>query len=156
MAKRSGKFYYRNEKEVMAFLGLQTVPGSGSGWVHKEDGESDTVMVQLKSTDADSYKIKLFDVKQLEYHASVSHKVPIFLIQFLKQDKLYAMVEVGNIEELFQAFKFQKAPEPKIHFVEQEQEEMVNRKTIKSSKQAREQFFNEREEQENGKRKRKR
>ena len=48
------KFWFRNEKDVMKRLGLNSVPGSGSDWIHKEDGESDTVMVQLKSTEADS------------------------------------------------------------------------------------------------------
>lgn len=152
MPKRTGKFYYRNEREVMEQLGLQTVPGSGSGWVHKEDGENENVMVQLKSTDSDSYRINMFDIKQLEYHAMVSHKVPIFLVQFLKQQKLYAMVEVGNIEELFNAFKFNQAPEV-ISFVEKEREPQREKKKIKSSPKAREQFFKE-EGDKYGKRKR--
>ena len=38
--KRSGKFYRRNEQDVMAQLGLQPTKNSGSGWIEKEDGQS--------------------------------------------------------------------------------------------------------------------
>ena len=80
MAKRKGKFYFRNEKETLESLGLKQVPGSGNGWIAKEDGENELALVQLKSTDANSYTIKQLDIQQLEYHADVSHKVTIFLI----------------------------------------------------------------------------
>lgn len=33
--KRSGKFYYRNERETLEALGFKQVPGSGNGWVAK-------------------------------------------------------------------------------------------------------------------------
>ena len=149
--KRTGKFYYKNEKEVLSKLGLTPAPGSGSGWIVKEDGENETVMVQLKSTDAESYKLNLFDIKQLEYHALVSHKVPIFLIQFLQRNKIYALVSVDNINELYKAFELGERPETTT--VLEEQEEV--KKQIKSTKQAREQFFEERREY-YGKRKRRR
>lgn len=145
MAKRSGKFYYKNEKEVMKKLGLEPVPGSGSGWVHKEDGQSDKVLVQLKSTDADSYRIQMLDIQKLEYHASTSNKVPIFLVQFLKQDKIYALVEVENISELYDAFELNK--EVKAVLPRQDSEEhIVQRKAIKSSSKSRKQFYKEKEE----------
>lgn len=33
MNKRTGKFYRRNEEEVMESLGLKPTKNSGSGWV---------------------------------------------------------------------------------------------------------------------------
>lgn len=33
MPKRSGKFYYKNEKKTLEALGFEQVPGSGNGWV---------------------------------------------------------------------------------------------------------------------------
>ena len=146
MAKRSGKFYYKNEKDVMKFLGLNPVPGSGSGWVHKEDGESDTVMVQLKSTDASSYRIDMLDIKKLEYHASVSHKVPIFLVQFLKQDKLYAIVEVGNIDDLCNAFSINPIEKKEVLVPITEHCITEDRPKIKSSKKSRDSFYKQKEE----------
>lgn len=144
--KRTGKFYYKNEKQVMKFLGLEPVPGSGSGWIFKEDGESETVMVQLKSTDSNNYKLQMLDMKKLEYHASVSNKVPIFLVQFLQQDKIYAIVEVGNIGELCDAFqgvnpaKSVKLPKETSNI------ESNPRKRITSSKKSIQSFYKEREE----------
>ena len=56
--KRSGKFYRRNEEDVMRRLGLEPTKNSGSGWIEKEDGQSEHVICQLKSTDAQSISIK--------------------------------------------------------------------------------------------------
>ena len=93
------KFWFKNEKDVMKRLGLNSVPGSGSDWVHKEDGESDTVMVQLKSTEADSYRVNYLDIEKLEYHAQVAHKIPIFLVEFLGRGT-YMMLNVDDLEDL--------------------------------------------------------
>lgn len=93
------KFWFRNEKNVMKRLGLNSVPGSGSDWIHKEDGESDTVMVQLKSTEADSYRVNYLDIEKLEYHAQVAHKIPIFLVEFLGRGT-YMMLNVDDLEDL--------------------------------------------------------
>ena len=55
--KRTGKFYRKNEAEVMKSLGLIPTKNSGSGWIEKEDGQNDYVICQLKSTDAQSIKV---------------------------------------------------------------------------------------------------
>lgn len=116
---------------------------SGAGWIDKEDGQNDKVLVQLKSTDSSSYKINMLDIKKLEYHAQVSHKVPIFLVQFLQQDKIYAIIDVNNINELFDAFNIKEAKINKnIDIVEAE---VIDRK-VKSSKKDREKFNKERSE----------
>ena len=146
MNKRSGKFYFRNEKETLSKLGLKPAPGSGSGWVAKEDGENDIAMVQLKSTDSSSYRLDMLDMKKLEYHASVSRKLPIFLVQFLKQDKIYAIVEVGDIPDLAIALETGSVP-PRSFFEEDEiNEAKPKRQKVKASVKAREQFFKERSE----------
>lgn len=141
--KRSNKFYIRNEKITLKSLGLEPIPMSGAGWIDKEDGQNDKVLVQLKSTDSSSYKINMLDIKKLEYHAQVSHKVPIFLVQFLQQDKIYAIIDVNNINELFDAFNIKEAKINKnIDIVEAE---VIDRK-VKSSKKDREKFNKERSE----------
>jgi hypothetical protein len=145
MRKRSGKFYSRNEKQTLKALGLEPAPMSGAGWIIKEDGENEVAMVQLKSTDSSSYKLEMLDLKKLEYHAEVSNKVPIFLVQFLKQDKIYAIVEVGNIGELNEALTTGSVPQ-RITFKEEEidQQSNLSARKIKASKKAREEFFKER------------
>ena len=98
--KRSGKFYRRNEKEIMQQLGLNPTPNSGSGWVVKEDGENDNCICQLKSTDAQSIKVSLDDIHTLDYHALVSHKTPIFAIQFLKTNEVFLLIKSQELQEV--------------------------------------------------------
>lgn len=95
--KRSGKFYRQNESEVMESLGLKPTKNSGSGWIEKEDGQNDNIICQLKSTDAASIKINLSDIEKLEFNAMVSHKIPVFAIQFLGTGKTYLLLSPANI-----------------------------------------------------------
>ena len=131
--KRSGKFYYRNERETLEVLGFKQVPGSGNGWVAKEDGESDNTLVQLKSTENASYTVSLLDLKKLEVHAETEHKFPLFLIQFLKQDKIYALVSIENLEDLNDMIKTGKVKE---RTVSVQESATVKRKKISSSSSA--------------------
>lgn len=162
MPKRSGKFYSKNEKQTLRSLGLKPAPASGAGWVVKEDGENETLMVQLKSTDALSYRITRLDMKKLEFHAEVSNKVPVFLVQFLKDDKLYAIVDVNNIDDLFYGLKgirpnsyiinnklYNNTDLSVYSSVDKSTSEYpsisVNRKEIKTNKSLRDKFFLEQE-----------
>lgn len=141
--KRSGKFYSKNEKETLKKLGLKPIAFSGAGWIDKEDGESEKALVQLKSTEASSYRVDMLDIKNLEYHASVSHKVPIFIIQFLKQDKIYALVNLEDLDDLNDILNG-KQVKRKIE-IKENTEELVERRKIQSSQKARNKFFEERE-----------
>jgi hypothetical protein len=69
----------KHEKRMMREFGVEPQPGSGSGWLKKEDGESDHFIVQLKSTQGKSMSMGEQDVKDLISHAIVSHKVPVFM-----------------------------------------------------------------------------
>lgn len=131
--KRSGKFYYKNERETLEALGFKQVPGSGNGWIAKEDGESDNTLVQLKSTENASYTVSLLDLKKLEVHAEIEHKFPLFLIQFLKQDKIYALVSIENLEDLNDMIKTGKVKE---RAVSVQESTTVKRKKISSSSSA--------------------
>lgn len=93
MSKRSGKFYNKNEREVMELLGLTPTVASGAGWLEKEDGQSEHVICQLKSTDANSIVVNLLDIEKLEYQATVTNKIPVFAIQFLKH---IANIDMGT------------------------------------------------------------
>ena len=106
--KRSGKFYRQNEAEVMKSLGLEPTPNSGSGPIWKEDGQSEEVICQLKSTDAQSISIKKKDIDTLLYNAAVAHKLPVFAIQFLQSNEVYLLVRP---EELCEAAKYIKTGE---------------------------------------------
>lgn len=102
---RSGRFWYRNEREVMELLGLRQVPGSGNGWVAKEDGESEHVLCQLKSTDASSIRVQKQDIDKLEYHAIVSKKLPAFAIQFVRSGQVYLLVKPSDLVDVARYIK---------------------------------------------------
>ena len=127
----------------MKRLGLQPTINSGSGWIQKEDGENELAMVQLKSTDNTRYTLDMLDMKKLEYHAEVSNKIPIFVVQFLKEDRLYAIVPIDNLIDLKDCIESGKIEE-KVTI--SKTEAVTSRRLIKSNSKARDQFFKEREE----------
>lgn len=98
--KRSGKDWYRNEREVMELLGFKQVPGSGSSWIAREDGENDNCICQLKSTDAQSIRVQLQDIHELQVHAAMSHKLPVFAIQFRETNEVFLLVSPLDAEML--------------------------------------------------------
>ena len=145
------KFWFRNEKNVMKRLGLNSVPGSGSDWINKEDGENDTVMVQLKSTEADSYRVNYLDIEKLEYHAAVSHKIPVMFVEFMDRGT-YAVLKVENIIDFAQTLAGSKqksshdAVSPFV-FVEAVNPSKPSRQLVSNSKRDRNKFYEEREKQ---------
>ena len=147
--KRSGKFYRKNEADIMRSLGLEPTPNSGSGPIWKEDGQSDEVICQLKSTDASSIRINKKDLDVLSYNAAVAHKLPVFAIQFLQSNEVYLLIKP---ELLCEAAKYIKTGEYEsanefvgIDLSEHEQIISTPKKIIKSSSSAREKFNQENE-----------
>lgn len=100
MMKRSFRFYRKNEADVMRSLGLKPTKNSGSGWVEKEDGISDAVICQLKSTDKESIKLNKRDIDVLNYNAGVCHKMPVFAIQFMQSNEVYLLVKPDMLTDI--------------------------------------------------------
>lgn len=84
----------------MKSLGLKPTKNSGSGWVEKEDGISDVVICQLKSTDKESIKLNKRDIDVLNYNAGVCHKMPVFAVQFLQSNEVYLLVKPSMLCDL--------------------------------------------------------
>lgn len=155
--KHSGKFYRKNEAEVMRSLGLEPTPNSGSGWIVKEDGQSEDVICQLKSTDAMSIKINLKDIETLEYNALVAHKLPVFAIQFLCNNQTYLLVKPEDLQDVSGLIVGNKPDNSRYETLGIEntglggpsngvkEKPKGNRKIIKSSKSSRESFNREHE-----------
>ena len=155
--KRSGKFYRKNEAEVMRSLGLEPTPNSGSGWIVKEDGQSEDVICQLKSTDAMSIKINLKDIETLDYNALVAHKLPVFAIQFLCNNQTYLLVKPEDLQDVSGLIVGNKPDNSRYETLGIEntglggpsngvkEKPKGNRKIIKSSKSSRESFNREHE-----------
>ena len=149
MMKRSGKFYRKNEAEVMESLGLKPTKNSGSGWVEKEDGQSENVICQLKSTDAESIRIHKKDLDTLNYNAAVTHKIPVFAIQFLQSNEVYLLFKPEMLNELAEYIKTGEYEDANtfvgIDLSEHKDMSPGNGMVIKSSSKAREQFNREKE-----------
>lgn len=109
--RRSGKFYRNNEAEVMAQLGLKPTKGSGSGWIEKEDGQSEHIICQLKSTDAQSIKVAKQDLDTLQYNAAVSHKLPVFAIQYLSSNEVYLVLRPEVLSDVARYLETGEAPQ---------------------------------------------
>ena len=126
MPRRSGKFYRKNEAEVMKSLGLMPTKNSGSGWLEKEDGQNEYVIAQLKSTDAESIRVNLKDVNTLFYNSLVAHKLPIFVIQFLQTNDILILVKPADLADIAQYIECGKT---NIHITE----DMINTEEISTS-----------------------
>ena len=89
----------------MKSLGLKPTKNSGSGWVEKEDGISDAIICQLKSTDKESIKLNKRDIDVLNYNAGVCHKMPVFAIQFLQSNEVYLLVKPDMLMDIAKYIK---------------------------------------------------
>lgn len=147
--KRSGKFYRRNEEDIMKMLGLKPTKNSGSGWIEKEDGQNDEVICQLKSTDNNSIKVSKKDLDVLNYNAGVTHKLPVFAIQFIQSNEVYLIMKPEVLSEVTRYLETGEHKQSLLEFVDvdiddYEEVQTKSKSTIKSSSNAREKFFEER------------
>lgn len=98
MAKRTTKWYRKNEAEVMHRLGFKTTRNSGATWIDKGDGQNEHCICELKSTDKESYRLEQTTLHTLEAHAIEAHKLPVFALQFLNVDEVWLAVKETDIE----------------------------------------------------------
>lgn len=140
--KRSGKFYRKNESEVMKDLGLEPTPNSGSGWIVKEDGQNDNIICQLKSTDTNSIKVNKLDIDKLLHNAAVEHKIPVFAVQFLKSNEVYLIVRPQDLKDVGTYLKTGEIDNSlyELDLAKENKSSVVRTKKIKSSSNARELF----------------
>lgn len=148
--KRSGKFYRTNEKVIMKRLGLKPTKGSGCGWIEKEDGSSEDILCQLKSTDKESIKINRKDIHTLIYNSIVEHKIPIFVIQFINSEELYIISRVNDLDMISKyisnrekSLKSQSGVSEL--YCNDEEVEVKEKPTIKSNSKERDKFREENE-----------
>lgn len=128
----------------MAALGFKPTKNSGSGWVEKEDGHNDFLIAQLKSTDASSMSLKQKDISILEYNASICHKLPCFVIQFLQTNEVYVMAKPQDLVEVAKYIETGVCDVPDPLIGTEELEESTKKK-VKSSPEHRKIYEEERE-----------
>lgn len=105
MAKRTTKWYRKNEAEVMNRLGFKPTRNSGATWIDKGDGQNEHCICELKSTDNASYRLEQTTLHTLEANAIESHKLPVFALQFINVDEVWLAVKETDIEAFKQLIK---------------------------------------------------
>ena len=143
---RTFDFYRKNEAEVMKSLGLKPTKNSGSGWIEKEDGQNDFIICQLKSTDAQSIKVNQKDIRILEKNAMVSHKLPVFAIQFLNTNEVWLMCkpeDICNVSEYIKTGNVSNDIDLGIDLSESEEYTPKPKRMIGSSESSRNSFNEE-------------
>lgn len=98
MAKRTTKWYRKNEAEVMQRLGFKPTRNSGATWIDKGDGQNEHCICELKSTDKESYRLEQTTLHTLEANAIEAHKLPVFALQFLNVDEVWLAIKETDIE----------------------------------------------------------
>lgn len=84
----------------MKKLGFRPTKNSGSGWIEKEDGISESCLCQLKSTDKNSISVKVKDLATLVHNSIISHKIPVFAVQFLQTNETWLLVRPEDLKDL--------------------------------------------------------
>lgn len=127
----------------MELLGLEQVPGSGSSWIAREDGENDNVLCQLKSTDAQSIRVQLQDIHELQVHALISHKLPVFAIQFRDSNEVFLLVSPVQLQEVAEYLVDPRKKSEKTEILGDGLGEWEPPEPVGSAKRARERFQRE-------------
>lgn len=114
MKKLTGKEYRKREKTLMKEIGANPQPFSGANWLKKEDGENESILVQLKSTQANSISLKMIDLQQLFDHAQGVGKIPVFMLDFVEYDTQLICLRVKDINKLEQVMRGDSLDEEEI------------------------------------------
>lgn len=108
----------------------------------KEDGQSENVICQLKSTDNNSIKINKLDLDKLSYNSLVAHKLPVFAIQFLNSNEVFLVIKPEDITDIAKYINTGEKPDTDtiINIPDIKQKDV---RMIKSSSNSRKAFMNE-------------
>ena len=78
--------------------------GSGNGWVRKGDVRADKELWELKITSAKSFSLKYDDLRKVFEQAIVDGRIPIFLVEFMKQGESYVVLTKDDYMEMRTAY----------------------------------------------------
>lgn len=110
----------------------------------KEDGQSENIICQLKSTDNNSIKINKLDLDKLSYNSLVAHKLPVFAIQFLSSNEVFLVVKPEDITDIAKYINTGEVPkEREIIDIPDINTSQKGVRKIKSSSNSRKAFMNE-------------
>ena len=102
------KNWIKHEKHIMKMYGLKPSPGSGNTELLKEDGESDKLLAQLKSTEGKAISFKKRDILELIKNAWIAHKKPVFMFDFMSDNEDLIFIAIRPFDLMKVANEFQK------------------------------------------------
>lgn len=110
----------------------------------KEDGQSENIICQLKSTDNNSIKINKLDLDKLSYNSLVAHKLPVFAIQFLNSNEVFLVIKPEDVIDIAKYINTGEVPkEREIIDIPDINTSQKGVRKIKSSSNSRKAFMNE-------------
>lgn len=74
--------------------------GSGNGWVRKGDVRAPKELWECKITSAKSFSLKHADLDKVNKQALMDGRIPIFLIEFMKQGDSFVILSKDDYMEL--------------------------------------------------------
>lgn len=69
------------EKGVAKRYGGKVNPGSGNGWVHKNDVRNNAYSFECKTTEKNQFTLRLSDLINAEKHAVLSGREMVFVVE---------------------------------------------------------------------------
>lgn len=92
----------KEERAMLASLGIRSIPFSGSRWFLKSDGTNKNFRVEVKSTEKKSYSVKKSIWKKIEREALETSKIPMMALD-ISGLKLIVL-EIETFKEFYQLF----------------------------------------------------
>ncbi len=74
--------------------------GSGNGWVRKGDVRSAQELWECKITSAKSFSLKYDDLRKVFEQAIVDGRIPIFMVEFMKQGESFVVLTKDDYMEM--------------------------------------------------------
>ncbi|MGD6750301.1 hypothetical protein [Streptomyces sp. BH105] len=81
MVNRGLKRSQKQEKGLAAKYDGKVSPGSGNGWIHKNDVRNGELSFEAKTTEKSQYPLKLDELKLAEKNALLSGREMVFVIE---------------------------------------------------------------------------
>ncbi len=94
----------RQERGLAKELGGSVNAGSGNGWVRKGDVRSDKELWECKITSAKSFSLKYDDLRKVFEQAIIDGRIPIFMVEFMKQGESFVVLTKDDYMEMREAY----------------------------------------------------
>lgn len=93
----------RQERDGARALGGAATPGSGNGWVRKNDVTTVKHSIEYKTTAKGSYRLTLEDLKTAERNALLDGRDMVFVVDIAGRE--FAVVTVDHFLEMSDAWQ---------------------------------------------------